>query len=125
MFCEFRGKNAHAGANPWDGSNALDAFVAAYNNISLLRQQIRDTDRIHSAITEAPKAANIIAATTKATFVTRSETLQNLKALSDRVTACVKAGAAATGCEVSIKRYAISYSPTPAGTRPSPFVFPG
>lgn len=105
LFCEFQGKNAHAGANPWDGRNALDAFVAAYNNISLLRQQIRDTDRIHAAITESPKAPNIIAATTKATFATRSESLQNLKVLSEKVTACIKAGASATGCEVSIRRY--------------------
>ncbi|KAJ4515248.1 hypothetical protein HRR86_009061 [Exophiala dermatitidis] len=103
FFCEFTGKNAHAGANPWDGTNALDAFVAAYNNVSLLRQQIHDTDRIHAAITESPKAPNIIAATTKATFATRSETLQGLKVLSDKVTACIKAGALATGCEVSVE----------------------
>ena len=36
----FKGKNAHAGLNPWDGTNALDAVVAAYVNISLLRQQM-------------------------------------------------------------------------------------
>ncbi|KAI1620705.1 amidohydrolase [Exophiala viscosa] len=106
FFCEFKGKNAHAGANPWDGHNALDAFVASYNNVSLLRQQILDTDRIHSAITESPKAANIIAAATKATFVTRSETLKSLKALSEKLIACIEAGASATGCEVSIEREA-------------------
>lgn len=34
---EYQGKSAHAGAFPWDGINALDAFVALYNNVSLLR----------------------------------------------------------------------------------------
>lgn len=36
----FIGKPAHAAAAPWEGINALDAVVAAYLNVSLLRQQI-------------------------------------------------------------------------------------
>jgi len=32
---EFRGKTAHAASEPWNGINALDAAVAAYNNIAL------------------------------------------------------------------------------------------
>lgn len=111
IFCDFEGKNAHAGGNPWDGINALDAFVASYNNISMLRQQTNDTDRIHSAILEAPKAANIIPAQIRAMFTTRSQTLKSLKALTARVTKCVEAGALATGCTVKITKYFISPSP--------------
>ncbi|EXJ90892.1 hypothetical protein A1O1_03998 [Capronia coronata CBS 617.96] len=103
MFCQFKGRNAHAGANPWDGINALDAFVASYNGISMLRQQTVGTDRIHCAITDAPKAANIIPASTKAIFSTRADTVASLKALSARVVKCVQAGALATGCEVVIE----------------------
>ena len=103
IFCEFHGKSAHAGANPWDGINALDAFVAAYNNVSQLRQQTRNTDRIHAAILDAPKVANVIPAYTKVMFTTRSETLEHLKELTSRVTNCVKAGALATGCQVNIE----------------------
>jgi len=33
--------------SPWEGQNALDAAVLAYNNIGLLRQQTRPTHRIH------------------------------------------------------------------------------
>ncbi len=36
----YRGRTAHSGAAPWEGINALDAAVLAYNNISALRQQI-------------------------------------------------------------------------------------
>jgi hypothetical protein len=39
--------SAHAGLSPWEGQNALDAAVLAYNNISLLRQQIKPTHRVH------------------------------------------------------------------------------
>lgn len=105
LFCDFEGKNAHAGGNPWDGINALDAFVASYNNLSMLRQQTNDTDRIHSAILEAPKAANIIPAQIRAMFTTRSETLKSLKALTARVTKCIEAGALATGCTLKIEKY--------------------
>jgi metal-dependent amidase/aminoacylase/carboxypeptidase family protein len=108
LFCDFEGKNAHAGGNPWDGINALDAFVASYNNISMLRQQTNDTDRIHSAVLEAPKAANIIPAQIRAMFTTRSQTLKSLKALTARVTNCIEAGALATGCTVKISKYAPS-----------------
>ena len=34
---EFRGKPAHAAGEPWNGVNALDAAVAAYSNVALLR----------------------------------------------------------------------------------------
>lgn len=39
----YKGKAAHAAAFPWEGRNALDAAVMAYNSISLLRQQMKPT----------------------------------------------------------------------------------
>ncbi|XP_077536053.1 peptidase M20 domain-containing protein 2-like [Haemaphysalis longicornis] len=44
---EFNGKGTHAAASPWHGVNALEAAVASYVNVSLLRQQIKPTCRIH------------------------------------------------------------------------------
>lgn len=44
---KYRGKACHASAYPWKGVNALDAAVLAYNNISVLRQQLRPDWRIH------------------------------------------------------------------------------
>lgn len=43
---KYRGKACHASAYPWNGVNALDAAVLAYNNISALRQQLRPDWRI-------------------------------------------------------------------------------
>jgi metal-dependent amidase/aminoacylase/carboxypeptidase family protein len=42
---EYFGRTAHAAGIPWEGINALDAMVLAYNNIGLLRQQILPTNR--------------------------------------------------------------------------------
>lgn len=44
---KFYGKASHAAAYPWEGINALDAAVLAYNNISVLRQQLKPSWRVH------------------------------------------------------------------------------
>lgn len=44
---KYYGKASHAAAYPWKGVNALDAAVLAYNNISVLRQQLRPEWRFH------------------------------------------------------------------------------
>ena len=43
VHVSYKGKSAHASAFPWEGRNALDAAVACYNNISLMRQQLKPT----------------------------------------------------------------------------------
>lgn len=39
--------SAHAALSPWEGQNAVDAAVSAYNSISMLRQQLLPTHRVH------------------------------------------------------------------------------
>lgn len=53
-------RRAHAALSPWEGTNALDAAVLAYNNISALRQQLRPTHRVHGIIEGKDWAPNII-----------------------------------------------------------------
>ncbi|RFU27505.1 hypothetical protein B7463_g8821, partial [Scytalidium lignicola] len=102
LVCDFTGKNAHAGGNPWEGVNALDALVLSYNNVSVLRQQILPDERIHGAFVDSPKVANIIPAYTKCVWQARSPTLNGLDKLVSRVRRCLEAAALATGCEVQI-----------------------
>lgn len=99
----FRGKPAHAALAPWNGLNALDAAVAGYNNISLLRQQIRPDERIHGIIADGGKAANIIPEHTVLEYGVRAPTLARAQALSKRAHACFKGAAEATGCDVEIE----------------------
>lgn len=49
---KYHGKSCHASAYPWNGVNALDAAVLAYNNISVLRQQLRPDWRIQGQFGE-------------------------------------------------------------------------
>ncbi|GJC96286.1 Metal-dependent amidase/aminoacylase/carboxypeptidase [Colletotrichum higginsianum IMI 349063] len=98
---EFRGKPAHAAGEPWKGLNALDAAVAAYSNVALLRQQIQSDERIHGVIEVGGTVPNVITDYTRMNWNVRSPTIDRADALLRRVKACLEAGAAATGCEIN------------------------
>ncbi|PTB68599.1 hypothetical protein BBK36DRAFT_1113770 [Trichoderma citrinoviride] len=98
---EFRGVPAHAAGEPWNGVNALDAAVAAYNNISMLRQQIRPDERIHGVIEVGGTVPNVITDYTRMNWYIRSPTSQRGELLVKRVKACIEAAGAATGCQVN------------------------
>ncbi|XP_049527169.1 peptidase M20 domain-containing protein 2-like isoform X1 [Dermacentor silvarum] len=106
LVVRFKGKSAHAAAYPWEGVNALDAAIASFVNIGLLRQQCKPSSWIHGIIAEGGKYANVIPEETELRFCVRSDSNAELILLRDRVEACFKGAAEATGCEVSIRRAA-------------------
>ncbi|KAL1879447.1 hypothetical protein Plec18167_003902 [Paecilomyces lecythidis] len=109
---EFRGKSAHAGSEPWNGVNALDAAVAAYNGVSMLRQQIHPDERVHGVIEHGGTVPNVITDYTRMNWNVRSPTVQRADALLVRVKDCFEAAAKATGCTLNY-----IHSPTYADLR--------
>ena len=99
---EFTGKAAHASADPWEGVNALDAAVQTYNNVAMLRQQVRPDARIHGIITHGGAAPNIIPEFAAATFYVRSPNIDAVWRLEKRVIQCAEGAARATGCELKV-----------------------
>jgi aminobenzoyl-glutamate utilization protein B len=57
---EFFGKTAHAAASPWLGRSALDAMELFEHAMSLMREHVRPTARIHRVIRNGGAVANII-----------------------------------------------------------------
>jgi len=108
---EFFGHTAHAAAAPEMGVNALDAMVCTYNNISVLRQQLDPSGRIHGIITDGGDAPNVIPDYTAGLFYIRSLKKDYLKTLFKRFEDCCHAAGQATGCEVKIKVLAPSLEP--------------
>ncbi len=101
---EFQGKAAHAAARPEAGINALDAMIASFVNIGLLRQQLRDSARIHGIITDGGQAVNVIPHHTAASLLIRAEDDQYLdEALKPKVLACFQAAAEATGARLEYR----------------------
>ena len=98
---EFKGKPAHAAARPEAGINALDAMVAAFANLGLLRQQLRDSARVHGIITDGGQAVNVIPHHTAAKLLIRTEEDDYMdNVLKPKVLACFEGAAVATGCEL-------------------------
>ncbi|MGW4526388.1 M20 family metallopeptidase [Amycolatopsis sp. NPDC004378] len=106
----YRGKPAHAGAYPQLGVNAADAMTVAQVAVGLLRQQTAAGDRIQGIVTEAGSAANVIPDASRGSWIVRTENLDELAALKERVTRCFEAGALATGCTVSITPVSPDYA---------------
>lgn len=108
---EFTGKAAHASADPWEGVNALDAVIQTFNNISMLRQQVRPDARIHGIVTNGGAAPNIIPELAAATFFVRAARLPDLWELHRRVVACAEGAAQATGCRLKVIDGENAYEP--------------
>ncbi len=106
----FEGKEAHASAAPWEGVNALDALTIAQVAVSLLRQQLRPGDQVHSIITDGGAAANIIPRRASGRYMARSVTAARLAQLRDRLSGCFEAGARATGATLSVSEIGSAFS---------------
>ncbi|XP_065883444.1 xaa-Arg dipeptidase-like [Dysidea avara] len=105
----FNGKAAHAAAFPWEGINALDAAILAYNNVSVLRQQLKPTIRIHGIITNGGAKPNIIPEQSAMEYCIRATKRKEVLELMPKVIACFEAAAKATGCTVDVKEPHPSY----------------
>jgi amidohydrolase len=98
----YHGKAAHASSRPWDGINALDGLVLAYQAIAALRQHIKPTERVHGVITDGGAAANIVPERAAGRFFVRAGTAKDLAALRARVVACFEGAAQASGARVEV-----------------------
>jgi amidohydrolase len=107
---EFHGKEAHAAFAPQVSINALDAAVQAYNAISMLRQTLYPTDKVHGTISYGGGAPNVIPSFTAMGFYVRAATLERLAELQAKVEACFEAGALATGCTFSVRPAGHTYT---------------
>ena len=108
---EFFGKTAHASGGPYEGINALDAMIAYFSSIGLLRQQLRGEARIHGIITHGGDAPNIIPDYTAAAMYVRALDLDYLEEVFTKVNQCAHGAAMATGTEVKITPDPIRYAP--------------
>ena len=103
MFNFALGKPSHAAAAPWEGINALDASVACYNSVSMLRQQMKPTSRVHCVITNGGSKPNIIPELSEMSFFVRGFTNEDMTDLKEKVQNCVRGAAKQTGREENFK----------------------
>ncbi len=104
MTFEFHGVATHAAGSPDQGRSALAAMIQLFVSVDALRQFLPEASRVHGVILDGGVASNVIPDYTRASFQVRAVTSELLTDHVDRVEACARAAAAATGTTVDITR---------------------
>ena len=100
----FTGKEAHAGAAPWLGVNALNAATLSLQAINSLRETFRETDkiRVHPIITKGGDIVNTVPADVRMECFVRAANIEAMKKVSGQVNRAIKGCAYALGADVEI-----------------------
>jgi aminobenzoyl-glutamate utilization protein B len=98
---EFFGKSAHAAASPWLGRSALDALELFEHAMSLMREHVQPTARIHRVIKDGGKVANIIPDYAKVQVWLRDKNIASVEEMIGRMRKA--ADGAALGTETRAK----------------------
>ncbi|KAL1480046.1 hypothetical protein MTO96_051366 [Rhipicephalus appendiculatus] len=100
----YEGKAAHGSGSPWKGLNAQDAAVAAYINLSMLRQHTKPADRILGVVKQFGERPNVISESSKLLYHIRAPNDAEKDALVARAVKCFQAAARATGCGIDLEK---------------------
>jgi amidohydrolase len=98
---EFRGKAAHAAADPYNGVNALNALIETFNGINALRQHVRSDARIHGIVTDGGTAPNVVPAFAAGDFLVRAQMMVYLHDLVEKVRRIAEGAALITGADLA------------------------
>ena len=60
FIVEFKGKAAHAAADPWNGRSAVDGLEAFTDGVNMLREHVRPSVRMHYAIMAGGDVPNVV-----------------------------------------------------------------
>lgn len=97
----FRGRTAHAAANPETGRSALDAVELMNIGVNFLREHIPDAARIHYVITNGGGAPNVVPDDCEVWYFIRSPERDQVEELAERVRNIAKGAALMTETTVT------------------------
>lgn len=97
----FKGRTSH-GASPWGARSALDAVEIMNVATNYLREHLFYTYRMHYVILEGGEAPNVVPDKASVWYYVRNSD-DRLENMYKKVINCAKAGALATGTELSIR----------------------
>lgn len=81
----FRGRSAHAAANPETGRSALDAVELMNVGVNYLREHVIDAARLHYVITNGGGAPNVVPDDCEVWYFIRSPERHQVEELTERV----------------------------------------
>lgn len=86
----FKGKTAHAAADPWNGRSALDAAELMTTGVQYLREHVEDGVRMHYIFEEAGEAPNIVPDKSSLYFFVRAQNRNLTVETFDRMVKCAE-----------------------------------
>jgi aminobenzoyl-glutamate utilization protein B len=99
----FKGKSAHAAADPWNGRSALDAAEFFTTGVNFLREHVKPSVRMHYVYTKAGKVPNVIPDEASVWLWIRDSKRSGVAEVSERMKDIAKGAALMAGVEVEVK----------------------
>ncbi len=99
----FKGKSAHAAADPWNGRSALDAAELFTTGINFMREHVKPSVRMHYVYTKAGNVPNVIPSEASVWLWIRDSKRSGVAEVSERMKDIAKGAALMAGVEYEIK----------------------
>jgi len=99
FIVEFKGKAAHAAADPWNGRSAVDGLEAFTDGVNMLREHVRPSVRMHYAIMAGGDVPNVVPEYAKIWMWIRDSKRTGVEEVFTRVKEIAKGAAMIAGVE--------------------------
>ena len=99
FIVEFKGKAAHAAADPWNGRSAVDGLEAFTHGVNLLREHVRPSVRMHYAIVSGGDVPNVVPEYAKVWMWVRDSKRSGVEEVLNRVREIAKGAGMVAGVE--------------------------
>jgi aminobenzoyl-glutamate utilization protein B len=102
FLVEFKGKAAHAAADPWNGRSAVDGLESFTNGVNLLREHVKPSVRMHYAIVSGGDVPNVVPEYAKVWMWIRDSKRSGVEDVFTRVKEIAKGAAIIAGVESTV-----------------------
>jgi aminobenzoyl-glutamate utilization protein B len=102
FIVEFKGKSAHAAADPWNGRSAVDGLEAFTHGVNLLREHVLPSVRMHYAIKAGGDVPNVVPEYAKVWMWVRDSKRSVVDEVFTRVKDIAKGAGLIAGVEVKV-----------------------
>ena len=103
FIVEFRGKAAHAAADPWNGRSALDGVELFLDGVNMLREHVRPSVRMHYVIQSGGDVPNVVPEYAKIWMWVRDSKREGVEQVFSRVKDIAAGAALMAGVESAVK----------------------
>jgi aminobenzoyl-glutamate utilization protein B len=102
FIVEFKGKAAHAAADPWNGRSAVDGLESFTDGVNMLREHVRPSVRMHYAIMNGGDVPNVVPEYAKIWMWVRDSKRSVVDEVFGRVKEIAKGAAIIAGVEATV-----------------------